>query len=475
MAPYTDTPTDLGTIAAEYNTRRAVYQVFTDYDEGRHELRFATKSFQDNYGGTLKSLRENLCPAAISSIADGLALKSWGDTQAEGVADEEGLTRLADLVHTEAPRAGDAFVLVWPGTDGQPVPHFHRAHEFVPHVSDTDPGMMEWAAKIWVDGQRRPRMTIYFADRCERYAAKPGPKDGTTAIPETHDSWVAFDGDGDGHTITHTFGKVPVVWFKYNAQSQHDHGRSILTDVIPLQDAQNTSLAHVVVTGEAYAKPFWYLLNFKPKDPTNPLAVGAEYQAALAGLQTMTEAAAPMNTGRAQKFDRTKQSVFTHDGPGPFGQLDPPDLTKLIAVQDAFALKIARVIGAPSYWFTQTSGNVPSGESLRVLGQRRTAAIRKFQRAATPCWRGVCELLGMSDPKPVWEDPNQPDEAERVEIAVKKRTELGYALPDAIAGIGESDVAGIAERALAEARATAAAAGKAFRDGTIDAAYADQP
>ena len=95
---------DLGKLVADWKQYARTIRTFRDYDEGRHELRFATPDFASKYGSVVQSMRENLCPAAISAFVDGLSIKEWGDKAAEDVADEEGLTRLADLVHTEAYR-----------------------------------------------------------------------------------------------------------------------------------------------------------------------------------------------------------------------------------------------------------------------------------------------------------------------------------------------------------------------------------
>lgn len=140
-------------------------------------------------------------------------------------------------------------------------------------------------------------------------------------------------------------------------------------------------------------------------------------------------------------------------------------MAKLIEVQDAFALKVARVIGVPSYWFTQTSGQVPSGESLRVLTTRRNSAISRFQRSASPVWRGLASLLGMGDDvTPQWESPMPLDPIEKIDIAERKKR-LGYALRDAIAGLDEADEAGIIQRADEAASTSAAAIGRSFREG----------
>ena len=151
-------------------------------------------------------------------------------------------------------------------------------------------------------------------------------------------------------------------------------------------------------------------------------------------------------------FNREKQRIFTTDSPGPFGQLDPPDLSKLLDLQDRFAAKVARVIGVPLYFFTQTQGDTPSGASLRVLTQRRTDAITDFQDGATDSVIRIGQLLGMQDPQPTWVDPAPIDATEELSIADAKYNRLGYALEDALAALNEADVTAIVERAQARAK-----------------------
>ena len=127
-------------------------------------------------------------------------------------------------------------------------------------------------------------------------------------------------------------------------------------------------------------------------------------------------------------------------------QFDPPDLTRLIKVQDSYALKVARVVGLPSYYVTQTSGDVPSGESLRVLSTRRTGRLRRFQNASLPVLRGLGQLLGMQAAEPEWQPIQLVDEAERWTIA-QQQHDLGLDLVDVLEYAGVTDAQGLASRA----------------------------
>ena len=127
-------------------------------------------------------------------------------------------------------------------------------------------------------------------------------------------------------------------------------------------------------------------------------------------------------------------------------QFDPPDLTRLIKVQDAIALKIARTVGLPSYYVTQTSGDVPSGESLRVLSTRRTGRLRRFQNAALPVLRGLGQLLGMTDAEPEWQPIQLVDEAERW-VTAQQQADLGLDLVDVLEYAGVTNAEELAGRA----------------------------
>lgn len=462
---------DVVSAVIEWKARKPLVDLYRDYHRGNHQLRFATKDFETKYGQVVKSLRENLCPPVVAAYADKITVERWGDLDDADQALTEGLDRLLALVTRETFRCGNAFVLVWPGADGADNGHFHRADQIVPHVSPDDPSALDWAAKIWFDSTiRRGRINVYYADRVERYATAGVLSEGSEGdLPETDSGWVAHTDDDGGDTIAHQYGAVPVCWFKRDSDEPTAWGQSILADVIPLQDGLNTSVAHMVVTGEAYAKPFWYLLNFQPKNPGNPLAVAGEYQNALGQLQSLNEKA-------ARKFDPNSQRIFTHDGPGPFGQLDPPDLTHLLKVQDGFAQKIARVAGVPSYYLSQTSGDVPSGESLRVLSSRLTSGVIAFTRESSPVWRGFKQLMGMDDTSPKFADPMPLTAEERLALAGEEQA-LG--LPAEVwlrtAGYNpaETDDTGmtLADRMRAERTTSAEAMGQALRDGEISGGF----
>ena len=445
-------------IVETWRHRLPGYTEQRNYFDGRHQLRFATPDFEAKYGQQVRALRENLCEASVTAFTDRLAVASWGDRTAAVLGSVEGLDRLLGYVHDEAFRCGDAYVLVWPGTDGKPNPHYHRADQIVPHVDPGDPSVLDWAAKVWVDGKRYGRINIYDVAVVERYRTpNPLPEGHTSSdVPEHANAWVPMDDDGEGDTIRHAFNAVPVLWWKQGSDSADGYGKSILINVIPLQDALNKSVANLVVTEESYARPFRYLLSYKPES-SNPFVAAGEY------MQAMATAA---SNSVKRRFDPTRQQIFTHDGPGPFGQLDPADLLQLVKVQDAYAVKIGRTVGIPPYYLTQTSGDVPSGQSLRVLTARLTARVRRFQRDSGPVLRGLAQLLGIPEPDITWAPPMDLDPLEKWQVA-QIRDGLGMALEDVLDGTDTADIDGVVERATTASNGKLGAMGKALRDGQI--------
>ena len=446
---------------SEWKKRAPLYQLYRDYYDGNHALKFASKYFQREYGDLVKQLRENLCPTVVNAFTDRLAISSWtgsdDDADVLGESVEQGLSRLLNMVNREAFRCGDAYALVWDGGDGTPKPRFHRADQIVPHVDPIDPDRLDWAAKVWIDPDTgRGRVNVYYADRVEQYATRnqlqtEGVQAKFTDFPDSDSAWLPWADDDGPEVIPHEYGAVPVLWFRRDADENAGYGRSILADVIPLQDALNKSVADLVVLSERYSRPFWYLLNHQPPQPRLDPATGKPED--------------PTIRLNQRRFNPNEQTIFTTDGPGPFGQLDPPDMTRLLQIQDGYALKIARVVGIPAYYLTQTSGDVPSGESLRVLSSRLTAGVVDFQQDTTPVWRGLMQLLGFDDAQPVWAPAAELDEMEKLQAAVIKRNDLGYSQEDVLYDLGEVDVDGILARSRAERANVGQVAVDAFRRG----------
>lgn len=445
---------DVVSAVAELKARPG-YRLYRDYHGGRHRYAFATPKFLEKYGWVLDQARENLCPGVVSAFTDRLSMQSWGEKTALDEADKQGLSRLLNMVNREAYRCGDAYTLTWNGADGSPKARYHRADSIVPKVSDLDPDVLDWAAKFWTHAEHG-RVNVYYPDRVERYVTvapliNANTEKGATRLdwPDDNTSYKLFS-DDDSDTIGHDFDGVPVCWWKRDADDQAGYGRSVLHDVIPVQDELNKFVADMIVASERIALPIRYALQMEM----------------LAQTPRLDPKTGKPAESKPVKFDPTLQSILALPGAGPVGEFPGPDADKLIGMQNHAAHKIARVTGVPAYYFSQTSGDVPSGESLRVLSSRLISSVRDFQQDSTPVWRGQLQLLGFDNPSPAWEDPMPMDEAEKVEVALGKK-ELGFSLADLVTFLGEADPEGVLSRALQADVERQAAAVNVFNAGQL--------
>ncbi len=444
---------DVAAAVTDHNNRAKTYRVYRDYYAGRHELQFASTNFREQHGRLFDSLRKNLCPAAVTAVTDRLTIDTWGSDEADQAAEQAGITRLVASIHTETVRCGDAYALTWPGRDGTPKARYHAAGEIVPHVDPYDPDRLDWAAKPWIVDSTG-RVNVYYADRVERWRTVNPVVDDT--LPTDPGSWTPHADDDGPDTIRHDFGAVPVCWFKRGGEKPEDHGTSILADLIPLQDALNKGLADILVLSETYARPFWYLLNYQPA-AANPLDRIAQYGQAVEQMMQ-------------RRFDPDRQRIVTHDGPGPFGQLNPPDLSRLLEQQQTLKEDIAAVVGIPAYYFSQSSGQVPSGESLRVLSSRLVSHVSALADSLTPVWRGQAQLLGLTDASPRWADPMGMDDTERFDNALKLKS-LGLSLEDIVGYLDLPNPDEVLQRARDAETESVEALGRSLAAGRIPNTY----
>ena len=413
---------DVITAVKDHTKRANGYSLYRDYEQGRHRYPFATHEFRTKYRWIIENSRANMCPGVRANFTDRVELKGWsgaGKDAATAAATGLGLGRVLNLAVAEAFRTGDADVLAWEGADGTIRPWYHRADQVAYSLDPEDPTLFLWVSKLWVTTDRYGRVNVYYPDRVERWVTRTTVRTADTEAPtwpEHAESWRPFNGDGDPDTITHQHGRVPWAHLAFDPVTHGGHGRSVLRDVIPLQDALNHALASMIVNVEQYAAPIRAILNHVPTKVIDP-ATGRQTEEAL-------------------RFDETRKRILGIAGAGPFTQLDPPDANNIISVMDSFGAWIARTVGVPVSDIVPDLGNIPSGAALRVLAARRTATIRDFTGTITPEITTLMGLLGVEDASPEWADPAPADDTERVATAQVKR-DLGYPLEEILTDLGE--------------------------------------
>jgi hypothetical protein len=451
---------DVLAAVADWKRRANDVSLYTDYYNGVHRIgQYATQAFRRDYLWVLENSRENYCKAVVRGFSSKLKIRGWESNtgtnagSAAEISDDHGMVRLQNLTHRETYKTGDAYVLVWPDAKGELRAWPKKSSMSVPLTDPADPDEMRCYATLWINEDGYGRVNLYYPDRLERFvtAAKLRQRSmmqsiNTTAWPDKKSAFLPYNGDNDPDIIANDPklppGRVPAVWFPHDADGIGEHGRSVLEDVVPLQDALNKSVADLIVGGENFAQPLRYLMNYRAKKSIDPES----------GEVT------------TEKIDArpTVNKFLAIPGDGPLGQLDPPDATKLLAVHEAYAIKITRVTGLPAHYVLQTQGEPPTGVALRVLSTRMTNLVSEDMDDFTPRWGRVQELLGNPDVRPIWKDPAPTDTTEDLDNA-EARKRLGWGFGENLKELGydADDIVKIVD----DANAGAVSAQRAFEAG----------
>lgn len=439
--------------------RAPSYDLFRDYEEGRHAYPYASQGFRDNFSWILRQARANACYTVRANFTDLVQIQSWsgaGAQQAQRLADTSDLDMVLDLTINEAWRCGDAYILVWPDATGNLRPWYHRADQVAFKRDPGNPDRFLWVAKLWIDDGDYGRVNVYYDDRVERWESRykiRTSRNGAASWRTDGNGYVPAE-DEDGPEVTYSQAGVPgMPWehIPFDAQTQGGHGRSILRDVVPMQDGLNHAVHAIIVNTEQYAAPLRALLNYVAAKEVDPLT----------GRQRQVEF----------KVDPTQKSIYAFEGEhGQLIQLDPPDANNILEVKRDWHADIANTVGVPVSDIVPDLGNIPSGAALRVLAARRTATVRSFNRSIRGRIANVMTLLGFADAFPEFKDPAPTDETEQWELA-ESRDRLGFPLGENLRAMGwdQEDIDRVLGAQAGEEATIGRAARQAFEQGQTNA------
>lgn len=397
------------------------YQRYTRYYDGQHPLAFATEKFRNAFGAYLRELAYNLCAMVIDTISDRLEVTGFGVQQGNEAAAADAwaiwqrnhMDLRAGQVHQEALRCGDAYVIVWNPPDKQyairntqyPILYPQRADRITTVYDDEQPDLLLWAAKVWVEhsgGKRRPRATLYYPDRIERYAGREGD---STALPDTAKGMALL---ADGGAVPNPYNIVPVFHFA-NDGAPGSPGKSELKNLTAMQDALNKELCDLMVASEFVAYP----------------------QRWATGLEVDIDP----DTGKPRlPFTPGVERIWSVSSEGvKFGEFPQADLAKPLAVIADLELKIARLAGIPPHYLALIT-DPPSGAALKTLEARFVKKCRDRATSFGTTWElamqfaltiAASETSALSDQSGAqlsckWADPAPMTETELVDVGLKK-------------------------------------------------------
>lgn len=403
------------------------YGTFENYYRGKHQLAFATDKFKNAFGNLFRAFSLNMCPAVCDAVSDNLQVSGFGVEKGPADMGKKALAlwqanrmdQRAGEVHLEAVKTGDAYAIVWPDADGQPIIYPQSAAICTVYYDVEQPGKILWAAKFWRAADNRIRGNLYYADRIEKHVTRsPNPN----GLPEKDSSFIRFKTEGESWPLKNEYGAVPVFHFANNA-GVGQMGSSELAPVVPLQDALNKSVLDMMIAMEFAAfRQRWAtgieLSLDKDGKPVSPFIPGAE---------------------RLWTVEDTEAS---------FGEFEAAELEGFLKVKKDFKHDIALVSATPLHYFNLQTGDVPSGEALKTLEKRHVKKVKDRMTTFGNVWEDVMSLaIQMSSGRSTvrlttqWDDPFGPTESETLGTLTQKKN-LG--IPEEQlwkeAGYGEEDI-----------------------------------
>ena len=400
------TPAELAKgLDAALEARLPGVEQYDAYYLGAHRVAFATSKWRETFGNLFRELADNWAQLVVDASVERLKVEGFRFGPAGDEADDEAwalwqanyLDADSSLAHTEACKSGIAYVLVTPSDDPD-TPRItveHPAQMITMHAAD-DRRRRIAAFKRWADGE--DTLAMLYTPEAFHPLRRPANKE----------TWSAA-----GEPVPNPIGIVPVVPMLNNPNILGT-GISDLNVVVPLQDAINKLLADLLVNSEYVAFP----------------------QRWVTGLEIPTD-----ENGRALDREHFLSSVsrmwVAEDKEVQFGQLPEAEGGGYVREIEMLIQHVAAQTRTPPHYLLGSSGNFPSGESLKATETGLVAKVKRKQLTFGESWEEAMRLAfayrgdkgraTAANAETIWADPESRTEGELVDALTKMRT-LGVPL-----------------------------------------------
>lgn len=406
------------------NERKAEFDRYNDYYEGRHPLLFATPKFRSAFGRLFEEFADNWCEIVVDVPADRIRVEGFRIPSEEGSPDEADqaawtiwqrnhLDAESDLAHIEGLIYGESSALVEPDDTGD-LALITVEHPLQMIVASAAGARYKRAAalKRWEDDDGREMATLWLPEATYKFQARK------RARSRSLRRWEPREAEDEPWPLPNPLEVVPVVPL-YNQQRMLSAGRSELKQVIPLQDAANKILADMLVASEYAAYPQrWATGLVRDKDP---------------------------DTGQTkQDFEAAVDRLwFTKTKDAKFGQFEAAELKNYVNAADAILERIAAKTRTPPQHFF-LKGELPQRLSSTEAGL--VAKVRRKTRAWGESWEEIERLAlriegderaNSESIETIWGDPESRTGAEEAD-AILKRVRLGIPWAQAMEDLGYS-------------------------------------
>jgi Phage portal protein, SPP1 Gp6-like len=399
---------------AEQRTEALIYDAYYD---GRHPLQFASAKFREAFGSLFAAFADNWCQIVVDASVErlrvvGFQVDGRPNDDAWSIWQANALDVESVIAHTEAGKAGQAFLLVDPN-EGQPRITVEHAAQVVVATDPGDRRKRRAALKRWVGDDGYVYVTLYLPDSVLKFESKE-PLVGdlrNAAYAASQIEWVERNGGG---FTTNELGVVPVIPLE-NKPGLLGGGHSDLEPAIPIQNAVNKLCTDMIVASEYGAFPARVLTGVEvPRDPeTNrPIYTGDELKMALSRFLALEDPSA--------------------------GAISLPaaDLANYVNAVEMFIQHLAAQTRTPPHYLLAKLVNA-SGDALSVAEAGLVSKCRGKILFFSDAWEEAIALAltaagretETADCEAIWQNPERIAQGALVDAAVKKQT-LG--IPDPV-------------------------------------------
>ena len=377
--------------------RRNYYETAEDYYEGNVPEVFASRALRRAFWDSGASGQLNFTRPVVDAVNNRLYISAvQGTSDASNAAldeiwSENQLGLDAGEIHRRALVYGDCYVMVWPDEDGSPEISYNTPLTTSIVYDPESPKTKLYAVKMW-EVSNGTRMNVYYPDRIDKYHVNN--KSATEGS-----NWNLID------SVDNPFGQVPVFHFR----TCRPFGRPEHMDAYDAQDYINKQFVTSMLVTDFQGAPQRYAL-------TRPDADGAGVDDFADG-DTERENADGLRSGPGQVW-----FMENIDKVGEFKAADPAVFWE--PIKDTVR-SLASITNTPLHYFEKT-GNVPSGEALRVAEAPLIKKVQDREASFGQTWREVFNfallIKGIVDDVQIfWKTIESLDYLERLDADLKKR------------------------------------------------------
>lgn len=446
-----------------------VEEVYCAVVPGVHRFTLASGVYTGNCGVVIDAVAnrmEILSVTASSGTSTDEAASSAATATINDIWDENELGNYIPSWHRKTLRDGDGYVVVWPTVDdGSTADPDDEVIEDDLTVTPTgvnityvdprlgrmfydseNPRKKKFFAQMWecvLPGETKPklRLNLFYPDRIEKYVAKTTTTARTTPAFEPY--YDMYDVVIDEVTnepdqvpvwpIPNPYNQIPV----FHLRTDLNYGKPEHRNAFSLQDAISKIIEMQMVTINFQGYPQRYAIQEAEsfgtqhvrEDPLDESSAATEENDVFADNTNLINARTSFSNETGSNYEASPGGMQLFKNFKEVGAFSSADPAAFLEPWREYGKAISTTTDTPLYKFQGLGGQVPSGESLKVLEAPLNKKVRDRCRLFGATWRSVfefaLEIMGATGRVNVtWANPASTDLMEVWQLA-KLKIELG--------------------------------------------------